>query len=186
MTSLGRIRLPKNCAAVDFVAPPDRANIGASMLTNKIPEQQEGPMFWKSTKRPDPPLADQERPFVEWLLRHGKDFEIYRRIYRRDVDNYVRINLDAVMKELANHPTKESLSARLGAISLLYAEEFMPLVEKSGGLPFCEPKLQAYAAMIQIKANALHYILKYKHKDKLTIAQETVTGPLEDIYSEKT
>ena len=134
--------------------------------------------------RPSPPSAEDEQQFVEWLLRYGKDFEIYRVIYRSGIEKYVRINLDAVMKELNDHSNIQSLRDRLGKMSTFYVEEFMPIVEAQGGIRKIEPRLQADIAMLQIKLQIIQYILKYKYSDKLTAEQEKVCGPLEEIYSE--
>ena len=59
-------------------------------------------MFLKK-KRPSPPPVEQEEQFVEWLLRYGKEFEVYRKIYKSNIDGYVRINKEAVLKELRDH-----------------------------------------------------------------------------------
>lgn len=141
-------------------------------------------MSWGTKNRPPPPSVRQEHEFIEWLLRYGKDFDIYRAIYHRDIDKYVRINLESVRKELSNNPDSERLSDRLGAMCQFYAEQFMPLVNRKGGIHLLEPQFQAHVAMLQIKVQVLHYILKYKYNDTLTSAMEGVAGPLEDLYPE--
>ena len=138
-------------------------------------------MFWHRKKRPSPPPLEQEQQFVEWLLRHGKDFEVFRKIYKSDIGKYVRINKQSVLQELTKYPNKETLSDRLGYLSTFYVREFLPLVEKRGGIFFLDPQAQAHVAMLQIKVQVFHYVLKYKYRDKVTSAMETICGPLEDL-----
>lgn len=138
-------------------------------------------MFWRRRKRPNPPPVEQEEEFVEWLLRHGKEFGVYRKIYGRDIGKYVRINKQSVLEELAKCPNKESLSDRLGHLSTFYVREFMTAVEERGGILFLDPQSQAHVAMLQIKMQAFSYILKYKYRDEKTSMMETVCGPLEDL-----
>ena len=144
-------------------------------------------MFGSDKKRPSPPPAEQEEQFVEWLLRYGKEFEVFRKIYRKNLEPYLRLNKNSVLEELGNFPDKESLRDRLGEISLFYMQNFMPIIEKEGGiraLGFRDTKAQASIAMLQIKLQIFHYILKYKYKDEATSDMETVCGPLENIYCE--
>lgn len=144
-------------------------------------------MFWSDKKHPSPPPAEQEEQFVEWLLRYGKEFEVFRKIYRENLEPYFRLNKKSVLEELGNFPDKESLSDRLGELSLLYVQDIMPILEKEGGLRalgFRDTKAQASIAMFQIKVQIFHYILKYKYKDDVTSYMETVCGPLENIYCE--
>lgn len=138
-------------------------------------------------KRPSPPPAEQEEQFVEWLLLYEKEFEVFRKIYRKNLEPYLRLNKKSVLEELGNFPDKESLRNRLGEMSLFYAQHFMPILEKEGGisaLGFRDTKTQASIAMLQIKIHILHYILKYKYKDEVTSYMETVCGPLENINCE--
>ena len=138
-------------------------------------------MFWKNRRRPKPPRIDQQQQFVEWLLRYGKEFRVYRQIYKRNIEKYVDINKQSVFEELENHPDRQSLSDRLDYLSIFYAKEFMPIVEKSGGLQFLDPNAQAHVAMLQIKIQVLFYISRYKYQDKVTTLMESVCGPLEDL-----
>jgi hypothetical protein len=140
-------------------------------------------MVWGSKKRPSPPPVRQEREFIEWLLRYGEEFELFRQIYSRNLEGYVRNLTDAVMKELRDHPSRDELSERKGAMAVFYLKTFMPLVEKRGGLHLMEPQSQAAAATLQVKMLMMAYILKYKYSDVVTIAEEGICGPLEDIYS---
>jgi len=142
-------------------------------------------MFWSKEKSPSPPPAEREEQFVEWLLRYGKDFEVYRKIYKSNIETYVRTNKNAILEELRNYPDRDSISRRNGEVSIIYAEGFMPLVEGAGGiraLGFQDTQVQAYAAMALIKLNLFHYILKYKYNDKTTRYMEEICGPLENIY----
>lgn len=139
-------------------------------------------MFWHSKKRPSPPPAEQEEQFIEWLLRYGNDFEIYRKIYKSNIDKYVSLNIAAVMKELREHNDKNRLNDRLGKMSSFYVENFTPALEESGGLLFLNTMNQAAVAGVEIKITIFHYLLKYKYRDKITILSESVCGPLEDIY----
>ena len=138
-------------------------------------------MFWKNQSRPKPPPIDQEQQFVGWLLRYGKEFGVYRRIYKRSIERYVEINMQSVLEELEKYPDRQALSDRLGHLSSFYVEEFLPFVEKSGGLQYLESKAQAHVAMLQIKIQVLFYILRYKYHDKVTTLMESICGPLEDL-----
>ncbi len=140
-------------------------------------------MFWRSKKRPNPPPADHEEEFVEWLLHYGKEFEVYRKIYKADLEKYVALNKREVMKELANYSDKDQLSDRLGKMSVFYQENCMPSVQKARGVMFLDPINQAVVAGIEIKIAIFHYVLKYKYKDMLTVLSEDICGPLEDIYN---
>ena len=114
-------------------------------------------------------------------MQHGEEFRVYRKIYERDVGKYVRINKQSVLEELAKCPNKETLRDRLGYLSTFYAREFMPIVEKEGGVFFLDPQAQAHVAMLQIKVQVFNYILKYKYRDEVTSMMETVCGPLEEL-----
>ena len=143
-------------------------------------------MFWSDKKRPSPPPATQEEQFVEWLLLNGKEFDVFRKIYKSNLEPYLRLNKNSVIEELRNFPDKDSLSDRLGEMSVFYVQNFLPMLENAGGiraLGFRDTKAQATIAMMQIKLQIFHYILKYKYKDSITIRTESVCGPLEDIYS---
>ena len=77
-------------------------------------------MFWKTRKRPPPPAPDQDEAFVDWLLRYGQEFDVYRKIYVANIEKYVDINKRAVLKELRDHPDRESLNERYSAGCSLY------------------------------------------------------------------
>lgn len=141
-------------------------------------------LFWRRKNRPSPPPVEQEEEFVEWLLRHGKEFGVHRKIYGRDIGKYVRINKKSVLEELQKYPNKVTLRDRLGYLSTFYMREFMPAVEERGGIFFLDPQAQAHVAMLQIKLQAFNYILKYKYRDEVTSMMETVCGPLEDLNFE--
>ena len=127
---------------------------------------------------------DQEPEFIEWLLRYGEEFGVYRKVYKRGIENYVRINKQSVLEELAKCPNKEALRDRLGHLSTFYLREFMPGVEERGGIFFLEPQAQAHVAMLQIKLQAFNYILKYRYHDEVTSMMETVCGPMEELEFE--
>jgi hypothetical protein len=142
-------------------------------------------MFWREKKRPSPPPIEQETNLVEWLLLHGNEFETYRKIYRINLEPYLRINKISVLEELGKYSDMESLRNRVGELSQLYVQDFMPIVEGSGGiraLGFSDTKTQAFAATLLIKIKIFHYILKYKYKDAVTIRMERICGPIEKIY----
>ena len=62
--------------------------------------------------KPPPPSPHNERAFVEWLLRYGRDFELVRTIYGENLDSAVKIFADEAMKELREHNSHETLRAR--------------------------------------------------------------------------
>ena len=143
-------------------------------------------MFWNKKKRPKPPPATHEEDFVDWLLRYGEEFEIYRKIYSANIEKFVSINKAAVMKELHGYPTHESLNQRYSDGCILYTEGFMSAVEKSGGvraLGLQDPQQQANVVMFQIKLLIFHYILKYKYNDAFIKHSEYLTGKTEELYS---
>ena len=87
----------------------------------------------------------------------------------------------SVLEELAKCPNRETLSDRLGYLSTFYVKEFLPIVEERGGIFFLDSQAQAHIAMLQIKVQAFYYISKYKYRDEVTSAMETICGPLEDL-----
>lgn len=136
------------------------------------------------TTKPSPPLPHNERAFIEWLLRYGRDFELVRMIYASNLDRAVQLFANQADKELREYNSHETLRARSDYIHRLFAEGFFPAISNDiRNILFLEPTRQAEYMQIFVKMALLDYILLYKYKDKLLVAKETVEGlGLEKLY----
>jgi hypothetical protein len=129
------------------------------------------------TTKPYPPSPHNERAFIEWLLRYGRDFEPVRMIYASNLDRAVQLFANQADKELREYNSHETLRARSDYIHRLFAEGFFPAVSNDiRNILFLEPTRQAEYMQIFVKMALLDYILLYKYKDNLLVAKETVEG----------
>lgn len=129
------------------------------------------------------PPVDHIELFIEWILRHGRDFEHFRYIYRRNVETYVNAGRSLVLKTLSACPNETSLDKKVGELSQFFEQNFKPVVDKAGGLFELDAKTQAYVVQLQTQIMVLNYVLKYKYNSRSVQALEMGVGPLENIYS---
>jgi hypothetical protein len=134
--------------------------------------------------KPSPPSPENERAFIEWLLRFGRDFELVRTIYASDVDRVVKIFADETVKELHQYDSHEALRERNDKIRRLFHDGFFPSLNNDiSNIRFLEAVEQGRYMQIFVKMALLDYVLLYKYKDKLQVAMSQEIGlSLEPIY----
>lgn len=138
--------------------------------------------------KPSPPLPENERALIEWLLHYGRDFELVRKIYAPNLARAVQIFADEAVKELREHNSHEALRARSDEIHRLFDEKFLPTLDnKVHNILFLEPVEQGYYMQIFVKASLLDYFLLYKYKDLRQVAMSKMPNcGLEELYEDKT
>ena len=123
-------------------------------------------------KRPEPPQVDEEEKFIEWVLTYTDDLESVRKLYKSNLNKFIKINVKSVLQEIREHKlvSSDAVMDRAGEIGEFFEENFRPLIEKRGGLANCPVELRSAAAMLIVKMSALLYLAK--HKFKVDIPEE--------------
>lgn len=75
---------------------------------------------------PSPPSPENERALIEWLLRYGRDFEIFRTICASSLDLTAVLFRNEAEKELRKHNSHETLRTRNDRLYKLFAQRFLP------------------------------------------------------------
>ena len=137
--------------------------------------------------KPPPPSPDNGRALIEWLLRHGRDFELVRTIYLSSLDRVIQPFADEAQKELREYHSHKALRERSDRVHKLFIEEFFPALNNDiRNIVFLEPTKQTHYMQIYVKMVLLDYFLLYKYKDKLQAMMAIENGlGLEQLYAEE-
>ncbi len=142
-------------------------------------------MFWKKKKKK---ISASERPsvsdtedFVEWLLRYGKDFEIFRTSSQSTLTRFVRVQSENILQEFAANGDEESLTASIIAGCADYASNYQRLVDTAGGMRNLPSHVHTKAFPLLVKLRGLMYLLHHTYGTQLTEPMLAVCDPLDEI-----
>jgi hypothetical protein len=73
-------------------------------------------------RKPKAPPLEHQRKLIDWLLRYGEDFALYREIYSSNVERFIELFTESVEKELNANPTHAALRQRCDKCFDFYLE----------------------------------------------------------------
>ena len=138
-------------------------------------------MFWrkkdKEAPRSERPSVENEKDFIEWLLRYGDDFKVYRDTTRRNTNKFVAFHSEIIMGELESLADEQSLSARIVACCDEYNEKLREQVDGAGGMELLPNYINDKASLLLVKLRLMMYILRDKYNGEITAPMVDVSGP---------
>jgi len=139
-------------------------------------------MFWRKkntnkVERSQRPPVEELSGFVEWLLRYGKDFDVFRQTLRGTVNNFVSTYTKRIAKDLDDCSDEASLTARIVQGCGEYAQ-FAALVDTAGGIQNLPSHIYDKAFPMLVELRLLMYVRNQKYRAELTPEMQAVGGPL--------
>lgn len=125
--------------------------------------------FGRDKSIPPRPSIDDEREFIEWILKYDNELKIYRKAYdKKHLDIVIQGDTDVILEKILKPCNNgEELFNKLADIGKSH-ENILGMIEKRGGLPNCPPEIvNAYFGHIA-RLRILPYFIKYKYEMSLT------------------
>lgn len=140
-------------------------------------------MFWRNkntrkVERSQRPPVEELNGFVEWLLRYGQDFDVFRQTLRGTVNNFVNIYTKRISQDLNDCADEASLTARIDQGCGDYSAQFKNVVETAGGLQNLPSHIFDKVFPILVELRLLMYVRNHKYQADLTPQMLVVGGPL--------
>lgn len=143
-------------------------------------------MFWRrknanKVERGRRPPVEQLDGFVEWLLRYGEDFDVFRQTLRGSVSNFVATYTKRISQALDTCADEPSLTSHIDTACGEYTLQYGAMVDTAGGLQNLPSHLYDKVFPILVELRLLMYVRGHKYQTEQTPHMLAVGGPLRDI-----
>lgn len=138
-------------------------------------------MFWRKknkVERAQRPSVEELNGFVEWLLRYGEDFAVFRQTLRGSVNNFVDTYTRRISQDLEDCADEARLTDRINQTCGEYTEQFKSLVDTAGGIQNLPSHIYDKVFPMLVEMRLLMYVRDHKYHADLTPEMQAVSGPL--------